>query len=595
MVRSHPKHRALYVAPIFAVLFALLGSTPLTVLGAVSDGSIRAETWTQTAQQRNDSAGRAETYRGMYKLQTFDSVRHRTSFAFNAVATRWDATQRENSQVLIFVRTSRDGRAWAPWSTIEPENDASSGTGSNFGNLLIKQGSYLQYRVHLSAPARGILPDVSSISFTFIDSREGPETRGARGGVAHAAEAGPQVISRSQWGAEEKLRFDSSGRELWGRQYTRPTKAIIHETVTLNHDPNPAATVRAIYYYHAVTRGWGDIGYNFLVDEQGRIYEGRAGGENVVGGHARCFNWGTIGIAALGEYNSAPASAAMVRAIEDILVWKFRANKINPNGHGVLGPYAPRDIPNIAGHVDLDGVCGNSHQDPGRNLRSLFPSIRRNVAARLAATAVPERPTASQPAPTTPAPETGSVKEPSYTVRTGGLGLSLRSQPGMDGQIIAVLADGTVVQEITSAIDGWVKTVYRGETGYLWHEYLVERGAAAAPAPRRTPGQLRPGASAIIRGTPGALNLRRGPGMDTRVVAKMWEGLGVTITGPAQSGWYPVVYTDGAGRELTGWTWGEYLKPGTAPGRQAAGAAALVGALGIPAWTWRRRQRRPLE
>jgi len=587
--RILPKHRVLYLSPLLAVLFALLGSAPLTVSGAVRDGSIRAETWTETAEERAESAGRAETYYGSYKLQTFDSVRHHTSFEFNAVAARWDATLLENSDVLLFLRTSRDNRGWSPWSTVEPENDAASNTGTNFGNLLIKRGAYMQYRVQLTAPARGKLPDVSSISFTFIDSREGPETRGAASGVAYAAEIGPRVISRTQWGAEEQLRFDGNGRETWGRQYTRPTKAIIHETVTLNHDPNPAATVRAIYYYHAVTRGWGDIGYNFLVDEQGRIYEGRAGGENVVGGHARCFNWGTIGIAALGEYNSARPSLAMIRAIEDILVWKFRANKINPYGHGVLGSYAPRDIPNIAAHVDLDGMCGNSHQDPGKNLYSQFPSIRRNVARRLAGVTGTDGPVVDRPAPSAPA--RGGVKEPSYTVRTGGLGLSLRSKPGMNGQIIAVLGDGIVVQEITSPIDGWVKTVYQGKTGYLWHEYLLERRAAVPPPARRAPGRLRPGASAVIRGTPGALNLRQGPGMASPVVAKMWEGLGVTITGPAQSGWYPVVYTDGSGKELTGWTWGKYLKPGASRGRQAAGTAMLAGTLGIPAWNWRRRRR----
>lgn len=589
MFRILPKHRVLYLSPLLAVLFALLGSAPLTVSGAVRDGSIRAETWTQTAEERAESAGRAETYYGSYKLQTFDSVRHHTSFEFNAVAARWDATLFENSDVLLFLRTSRDNRGWSPWSTVEPENDAASNTGTNFGNLLIKRGAYMQYRVQLTAPARGKLPDVSSISFTFIDSREGPETRGAASGVAYAAEIGPRVISRTQWGAEEQLRFDGNGRETWGRQYTRPSKAIIHETVTLNHDPNPAATVRAIYYYHAVTRGWSDIGYNFLVDNQGRIYEGRAGGENVVGGHARCFNWGTIGIAALGEYNSARPSLAMIRAIEDILVWKFRANKINPYGHGVLGSYAPRDIPNFAAHVDLDGMCGNSHQDPGKNLYSQFPSIRRNVARRLAGVTGTDGPVVDRPAPSAPA--RGGVKEPSYTVRTGGLGLSLRSKPGMNGQIIAVLGDGIVVQEITSPIDGWVKTVYQGKTGYLWHEYLLERRAAVPPPARRAPGRLRPGASAVIRGTPGALNLRQGPGMASPVVAKMWEGLGVTITGPAQSGWYPVVYTDGSGKELTGWTWGKYLKPGASRGSQAAGTAMLAGTLGIPAWNWRRRRR----
>jgi N-acetylmuramoyl-L-alanine amidase len=51
-------------------------------------------------------------------------------------------------------------------------------------------------------------------------------------------------------------------------------KLIVHHTATQNNDPDPPATIRSIYYYHAVTQGWGDIGYNFLIDEAGNLYEG---------------------------------------------------------------------------------------------------------------------------------------------------------------------------------------------------------------------------------------------------------------------------------------------------------------------------------
>ena len=63
---------------------------------------------------------------------------------------------------------------------------------------------------------------------------------------------------------------------------------IIHHTATQNQKADPAATVRAIY--HTVTQGWGDIGYNFLVDWHGNVYEGRCGGANVVGGHLLQYN-----------------------------------------------------------------------------------------------------------------------------------------------------------------------------------------------------------------------------------------------------------------------------------------------------------------
>jgi hypothetical protein len=85
----------------------------------------------------------------------------------------------------------------------------------------------------------------------------------------------PAVIPRAGWGANESLRYDSSGKEIWPPAFWPIQKLIVHHTDTQNGDPDPAATVRSIYYYHAVTQGWGDIGYNFLIDESGRIYEGR--------------------------------------------------------------------------------------------------------------------------------------------------------------------------------------------------------------------------------------------------------------------------------------------------------------------------------
>ena len=76
------------------------------------------------------------------------------------------------------------------------------------------------------------------------------------------------IISRAAWGADENLM-------TWTPEYRTVRKFVVHHTATSNGDLDPAATVRAIYYYHAVTRGWGDIGYNYLIDAQGRIYEGR--------------------------------------------------------------------------------------------------------------------------------------------------------------------------------------------------------------------------------------------------------------------------------------------------------------------------------
>ncbi len=132
----------------------------------------------------------------------------------------------------------------------------------------------------------------------------------------------PPVIPRAGWGADETIRFDPWGEERWLSQYFPLQKLIVHHTAGANGDPNPAATVRAIYYYHAVTQDWGDIGYNYLIDAAGRIYEGRhsreywngasptsddGAGLVIAGGHALYHNAGTMGIALLGTFTSAAA------------------------------------------------------------------------------------------------------------------------------------------------------------------------------------------------------------------------------------------------------------------------------------------------
>ncbi len=595
------RHKVLALLPALAMLVALLGVPPLTVSGAPNARAIRAEDWTHREADRSRAGVMVERYANGYRTRTYDSPAYAANFEFNAVASSWEARVYPSSVIRLFVRASRDGVSWSGWSAVAADDDGGTRTGKNFGNLTVLSGSYSQYRLELVGPVDGDLPAVSFLNLTMIDSLQGPEPLGGTGlGVAQAAEAAPTVLSRAQWGADEALRYTSSGDEIWTPEYATPRKAIIHETVTINNDPNPAATVRAIYYYHAVVRGWGDIGYNYLVDGQGNIYEGRAGGPNVVGGHARCYNWGTIGVAALGNYSQVEPSPATVTAIERLLAWKFQEHGIDPQGRGVLGEYAPKDIPNIAGHVDLDGSCGNTHQDPGIYLRRLFPQIRQNVAVRMGDSPQPAPPAQPTPPPP-PVVEGGDAaqppptqNEPSYkVVRTQKRGLYLRERPAMDGRPLAVVPEGTLVQEETSEIDGWVKTTYNGKKGFLWHGYLQEqpgsRRAEPQPAPVARP--LAPGTAAVITGTPGALNLRRGPGMEFEVVSKMWEGLQVQITGEPRGGWYPVTYKDVAGRVLSGWTWGQYLKPPASRAAQTAGAAGLVGALGLPAWGLRRRRR----
>jgi hypothetical protein len=216
--------------------------------------------------------------------------------------------------------------------------------------------------------------------------------------TASSAVPQPTVIPRSGWGADESLRFDSAGNETWPAQFYPVQKLIVHHTATQNNDPDPAATIRSIYYYHAITEGWGDIGYNFLIDEAGNVYEGRhsrtyaagesptgqdANGNGVTGAHAQGYNSGTVGIALLGTFTNQDATPAAKDALERLLAWEADEHGIDPQGSAlytnpVSGTQAT--FPNIAGHRDV-----NATECPGAVLYSDLPTIRSDVAARIAA------------------------------------------------------------------------------------------------------------------------------------------------------------------------------------------------------------------
>jgi hypothetical protein len=205
----------------------------------------------------------------------------------------------------------------------------------------------------------------------------------------------PPVITRAQWGADENLRFNGA-LEKGTRTFYPTQKLIVHHTVTANADPDPAATIRAIYYDHVVNRGFVDIAYNFLIDAQGHLYKGRysgpkdtktqdtitgenAAGYGVTGAHTGGFNSGTMGVAILGNYVSTPIPAPARQTLVRHLGWEAERHGLPPtasdtytnpeSGTAKLGP-------NISGHRDWTAT-----QCPGELLYDALPGIRTEVAA----------------------------------------------------------------------------------------------------------------------------------------------------------------------------------------------------------------------
>jgi hypothetical protein len=143
--------------------------------------------------------------------------------------------------------------------------------------------------------------------------------------------------------------------------------------------------MRAIWRYHVFNNGWVDFGYNWAIDPDGNLYEGRAGGDNVVGAHFSCQNSGTMGVVMLGTFTNAVPTAAAMSTLSRLLAWKADQRGIDPLGRSThRGLNSVLD--NISGHRDgnrLPGSCTVT-ECPGDALYPLLPEVRRAVAERIA-------------------------------------------------------------------------------------------------------------------------------------------------------------------------------------------------------------------
>jgi hypothetical protein len=214
---------------------------------------------------------------------------------------------------------------------------------------------------------------------------------------ATTATAEPTVVSRAGWGADPAYM-------TWAPQFYATKKLVVHHTDTSDGYTDTAgaeAQIRSIYYYHSVTQGWGDIGYNFLIDKFGTIYEGRysrdyaganptgdnAAGQGVTGAHTSGWNSGTVGVALLGTLTTHDATPAARDALERLLAWEASRNGIDPQAtQTFVNPVSGATIttPNIAGHRDYVATAC-----PGDAFYPTLPAIRRDVAALIAGTTPP--------------------------------------------------------------------------------------------------------------------------------------------------------------------------------------------------------------
>jgi hypothetical protein len=288
---------------------------------------------------------------------------------FQLVGVHW-----RGSGAVLFRTRSVHGR-WSGWHRASPDEDdlPDRGTegprGWRVGAPFWTGGSdAIQYRT---------VGRVAHVRAFFVRGSGGPAARIRRTQMTEA----PVITTRAEWGANEGIRRAAP------RYADNVHVAFVHHTAGSNSytASQSAGIVRAIYLYHVQGNGWNDIGYNFLVDKYGQIFEGRYGGMTraVIGAHAMGFNVGSAGVAVIGNYGSATLTPAARTALVSLLAWRLDLAHVDPVSRVVrVSTGNPRYPPGTA--VTLNAI--SAHRDtyptscPGTNLYGQLPAIRTAVA-----------------------------------------------------------------------------------------------------------------------------------------------------------------------------------------------------------------------
>jgi hypothetical protein len=292
----------------------------------------------------------------------------------------------------VRLRTT-DG--WQPWRPVTGCPCGPDGTEQTQGTLVPATGA-LSYEVRGSG----------AVSVVELNSMTKPVSALADAGTLlpfnAPAEFRPRYLSRAAWGADESYRYNPDGTLDTPPAFFGVQTLTVHHTGEDDPDPDPISHIRGIYYNQAVVKDWGDIGYQLLIDANGRVYEGTysdpdpipvfgpslgADGRPMMvnGAHVGGFNAGNIGICVMGNFMQAPPTGAALRSLTRVLALLATVTRLNPLGttayvNPISGVRAT--IATIPGHRDWHNAnpAAGATLCPGDHLYALLPTIRNDVA-----------------------------------------------------------------------------------------------------------------------------------------------------------------------------------------------------------------------
>ena len=313
---------------------------------------------------------------------------------FRMVGVTW--TGGPVTGVTVEVRTRTAG-VWSAWTGLDVEVDDEEGGTPGTEPLWVDDADGVAARVTSTGDAP------QDIRIATIDPGQddagtdvsGASYNGPVDGVARATTAAavdgapgytpqPAIITRAQWGASAGTPCDTPAAG------DRTRGVVVHHTAGTNSytRAQSASIVRATQAYHVKSRKWCDIGYNFLVDKYGQIFEGRRGGMDraIRAAHSgnAAVNTYTMGVSMMGNYDKVKPSASLKGAMVKLIGWRMGTTFLSAKGTYSLGG---KTLNMIAGHRDVVSTgCPGKY---GYAWLSQKGGLRDRVAAYLAAYSTP--------------------------------------------------------------------------------------------------------------------------------------------------------------------------------------------------------------
>ncbi len=339
----------------------------------------------------------------------------------STVGVTWgEGTRLPEDAITVSVRTQKDG-VWSAWTAAPyheeegPDPSSAEGGAARPGTDPVYVGAVDDVQIKAvtddgTAPADMALAVVDPGHAVSESEKPSIDTGAMALSAAGTADTGavdedvelsagvtaakPTIYSRAQWGADERMRDKSS------LHYGKVTAGFVHHTVNANNytEAQVPSILRGIYAYHTQSRGWSDVGYNFLVDRFGRIWEGRYGGVDkaVVGAHTSGYNDYAFAMSAIGNFEQVQPSSALLDAYGRLFAWKLGLSGISASATRQW--VGKRYLPAINGHRDVGQTAC-----PGAYLFAKIPTIRSLAAGYQKATPAPT-PTPPPPDMSVPAP-----------------------------------------------------------------------------------------------------------------------------------------------------------------------------------------------